>query len=68
MVNFMYSLQTPPGPTVCINNRQVDYFCGFSYYSLQSHPSLIEAATVAMQHYGINAGTSRAGYGNLPIF
>jgi glycine C-acetyltransferase/8-amino-7-oxononanoate synthase len=64
----MYSLQTPPGPTVCINNRQVDYFCGFSYYSLQSHPSLIEAATVAMQHYGINAGTSRAGYGNLPIF
>ena len=64
----MHTLQTPPGPTATINNQNVDYFCGFSYFALQSHPDLIQAATKAMQHYGINAGTSRAGYGNLPIF
>jgi len=64
----MHQLQSPPGSKAIINDREVDYFCGFSYYSLQSHPNLIQAATDAMNRYGINAGTSRAGYGNNPIF
>lgn len=60
-------MSAAPGPKTIINNREVDYFCGFGYYGLQSHPDIIQAACDAMQRYGINSGTGPSGYGNNPI-
>ncbi len=41
-----------------INGREVDYYCGTSYYALHGHPLVIEAASVAMRRYGIGPATS----------
>jgi len=59
-------MESPPGPKTIINGREVDYFCGTGYFSLQGHPELIEAACEAVKKYGIGTATSRSGYGNNP--
>jgi len=41
-----------------LNGREVDYFCGTSYYSLHGHPLVIEAACDAMRKYGLGPATS----------
>ena len=64
---MIHQLQSAPGATVLIDGREYDYFCGTGYYSLQSHPDLIDAAYQAMQQYGISSATSRAGFGNNPV-
>lgn len=61
----MKQLQASPGPNATIDNPQVDYFCGFSCYSLQSQPSLIQAATVAMQRYDIIFADQESDYSIL---
>ena len=63
----MYLMQSPLGAKTMINGRDVDYFCGTGYYCLQGHVGLIDAACNAMRLYGINSGTSRAGFGNNTV-
>ncbi|MFP4081413.1 MAG: aminotransferase class I/II-fold pyridoxal phosphate-dependent enzyme [Candidatus Aminicenantes bacterium] len=63
----MYLMESAPGPRTVINGRQMDYFCGCSYYGLHGHPEIIQAACEAAQKYGIGSATSRSGYGNNPI-
>ena len=50
--------QSPIGPRMIINGREVDYFCGTSYYTLHAHPQVIEAASDAMRKFGIAPATS----------
>lgn len=50
--------QSPIGSRMIINGREVDYFCGTSYYTLHGHPQVIEAASAAMKSYGIGPATS----------
>jgi 7-keto-8-aminopelargonate synthetase-like enzyme len=63
-----YLMQSPPGARTLINDRWRDYFSGTGYLGLQGHPGLIEAATAALQKYGLTTATSRGGYGEHPIF
>ena len=63
----MQLMAAPPGATTVINNKEVDYFCGTSYFSLHGHPCLIQAACDATKKYGLGSGTSRAGYGNNQV-
>jgi glycine C-acetyltransferase/8-amino-7-oxononanoate synthase len=61
-------MESAPGARTLINGRWRDYFAGTGYLGLQGHPGLIEAATSALQQYGITTATSRGGYGEHPVF
>ncbi|MBZ6079003.1 aminotransferase class I/II-fold pyridoxal phosphate-dependent enzyme [Microvirga puerhi] len=50
-------MESPLGPRMRIGGREVDYFCGTSYYCLHSHPDVIEAACVATRQFGMGPGT-----------
>lgn len=63
----MYVMESAPGPRAVINGREVDYFCGCGYLSLQNHPELIRAACEALKKYGMASATSRSGFGNNPV-
>ena len=47
----------PIGPRMQIDGRQVDYFCGTSYFALHGHPEVIEAACEATRRFGMGSGT-----------
>ena len=61
-------MQSPVGARVVFNGRECDYFSGTGYLGLQSHPEVIQAATEAIQRYGLFTGTSRGGYGESPLY
>ncbi|HEX7555543.1 MAG TPA: hypothetical protein VF338_02880, partial [Leptolinea sp.] len=63
-----YRLESPIGPRVVINGREVDYFSGTGYLGLQSHPAVLQAAIEALLQYGISTATSRGGFGEHPIY
>ncbi|MBN2210230.1 MAG: pyridoxal phosphate-dependent aminotransferase family protein [Sedimentisphaerales bacterium] len=62
-----FLMQSPPGPRVRMNDKDVDYFCGCCYLGLNAYPDMVEAACRAARTYGIGCGTSRAGHGNNPV-
>ncbi|MEH6775072.1 MAG: pyridoxal phosphate-dependent aminotransferase family protein [Cereibacter changlensis] len=47
----------PIGPRMRIDGREVDYFCGTSYFALHGHPSVIDAACDATRRFGMGPGT-----------
>lgn len=49
---------SPVGARTAINGRDVDYFCGTSYYSLHGHPDVIAAARDALAAYGVGTATA----------
>jgi 8-amino-7-oxononanoate synthase len=51
-------IESPVGPRVRIGGREVDYFCGTSYFGLHGHPEVIAAACAAAQRYGVGAATA----------
>lgn len=63
-----YHLQSPIGPRVVINGREVDYFSGTGYLGLQSHPEVLRAAEETLRQYGLTTATSRGGYGEHPVY
>lgn len=50
-------MQSPLGARMRINSRDVDYFCGTSYFCLHGHPQVIEAACAATRQFGMGPGT-----------
>ena len=48
------------GPRMVIDGREVDYFCGTSYYTLHGDPRVIGAACEATYQYGMGPGTTMA--------
>jgi len=50
-------METPLGARMRINGREVDYFCGTSYFCLHGHPEVIEAACSATRQFGLGPGT-----------
>ena len=48
---------SPLGARMVINGREVDYFCGTSYYALHGDPRVIRAACEATQKYGMGPAT-----------
>jgi 8-amino-7-oxononanoate synthase len=51
---------SPVGARMIINDREVDYFCGTSYYTLHGHPRVIQAARDAVAAYGLGPATDAA--------
>ena len=51
------SMESPLGARMRINGREVDYFCGTSYFCLHGHPEVIEAACTATREFGMGPGT-----------
>ncbi len=50
-------IERPVGPRTVVNGREVDYFCGTSYFGLHAHPLVIDAACAAARTYGIGPAT-----------
>ncbi len=67
-IRSTYQMEGPPGVETMINGRRYLYFGGTSYYGLQSNPALIRVAIDAFNKYGMHASTSRAGFGNTPLY
>ncbi|MFC2082776.1 aminotransferase class I/II-fold pyridoxal phosphate-dependent enzyme [Candidatus Bipolaricaulota bacterium] len=44
---------SPIGSRMIIDGREVDCFCGTSYYSLHGHPAVIDAACEATREFGL---------------
>ncbi|CAM5584988.1 8-amino-7-oxononanoate synthase/2-amino-3-ketobutyrate coenzyme A ligase [Aquamicrobium terrae] len=53
----LVSMETPLGARMRIDGREVDYFCGTSYFCLHGHPEVIEAACAATREFGLGSGT-----------
>lgn len=50
-------MESPLGARMFIGGREVDYYCGTSYFCLHGHPDVIEAACDATRQYGMGPGT-----------
>ena len=50
-------MESPLGARMFIGGREVDYYCGTSYFCLHGHPEVIEAACDATRQYGMGPGT-----------
>jgi len=51
------TMGSPVGPRMVINRREVDYYCGTSYYTLHGDPRVIDAACEAIRQYGLGPAT-----------
>ena len=51
------TMESPLNARMRINGRDVDYFCGTSYFCLHGHPEVIEAACDATRRFGMGSGT-----------
>ncbi len=51
-------METIVGPRVIINSREVDYYCGTSYFCLHADQRLIEAARQAISSFGTGPGNT----------
>lgn len=61
-------MEGPPGTETVIDGKKYLYFGGTSYYGFQGDPAVAEAACRALRKYGLHPSTSRAGFGNSPIY
>jgi glycine C-acetyltransferase/8-amino-7-oxononanoate synthase len=59
-------LDAGPGPVVSYQGRPVILLSSNDYLGLAAHPSVIQAAVHATEHYGSGAGASRLISGTLP--
>lgn len=55
---------SPIGARMRINDRDMDYFCGTSYYALHGNPVVIEAARAAVAAYGLGPATGA----RMPVY
>lgn len=60
-------MDSPPGPVVRIDGREVLYFAGTGYLGLQGDPRVIAAACDAVRRHGVHAATTRSGFGDTRL-
>jgi 8-amino-7-oxononanoate synthase len=53
----MKRMGSPIGARMIIDGREVDYYCGTSYYALHGDPRVIRAAADALREYGLGPAT-----------
>jgi glycine C-acetyltransferase/8-amino-7-oxononanoate synthase len=61
-------MESAPAAETVISGKRYLYFGGTGYYTLQNHPSLLQAATAALARYGMHPATSRGGFGTTPLY
>lgn len=59
-------LESPTGPVIQFDGRQVILLCSNDYLGLATHPEVIQSAVRATEEYGTGAGASRLICGTLP--
>lgn len=57
MTTDIKQMGSPLAARMIVNKREVDYFCGTSYYALHGDPRVIAAACKALHEYGTGPGT-----------
>ncbi|MGA8149609.1 MAG: pyridoxal phosphate-dependent aminotransferase family protein [Terriglobales bacterium] len=65
---YKFEMDGGPGPETAINGKRFLYFGGTGYFSLQTHPELIQAAQKATADFGIGTATSRNVFGTSPLY
>jgi len=65
--NNIPTMDSPQGPSVIINGKQVLNFCANNYLGLANHPRLVKAASEAMQKFGVGPGAVRSIAGTLSL-
>lgn len=65
LLRQLRSVAGPQGPRIVVDGREVVNFSSNDYLGLANDPLLREAATRALERYGVGAGASRLVCGNL---
>ena len=65
--NTIPTMDSPQGASVVINGKRVLNFCANNYLGLANHPRLVEAATQAMQKFGVGPGAVRSIAGTMTL-
>ena len=65
--NTIPIMDSAQGPSVIINGKPVLNFCANNYLGLANHPRLVQAATEAMQKYGVGPGAVRSIAGTMSL-
>lgn len=65
--NNIPTMDSPQGPSVTINGKQVLNFCANNYLGLANHPRLVQAATEALQKFGVGPGAVRSIAGTMSL-
>lgn len=60
-------VETPPGPRVLLDGREVVLLCSNDYLGLASHPAVRTAAVAAAERWGAGVGASRLVSGNTTL-
>ena len=68
LIRGLRPIRNPDLPTVELQGRKLINFSSNDYLGLSQHPTLIEAATKALQDYGTGSTASRLICGSLDIF
>ena len=65
--NSIRTLDSPQGAWLVVDGKKVLNFCSNNYLGLANHPRLVQAATEAMQRYGVGPGAVRSIAGTMSL-
>ncbi|WP_298035927.1 8-amino-7-oxononanoate synthase [uncultured Desulfuromonas sp.] len=65
MLRTLRTVESPQGPRVVLEGREVLLLCSNDYLGLASHPALVEAALSATSRFGAGSGASRLVSGTM---
>lgn len=67
LYNNIRTLNSPQGAWLVVDGKKVLNFCSNNYLGLANHPKLVEAASNALQRYGVGPGAVRSIAGTMDI-
>lgn len=59
LIRARYAHDTPQGPVIRLDGKNLVNFCSNDYLGLANHPSLIEAMKEGLDRYGVGSGASQ---------
>ena len=59
LLRRLRTLSNPAGARASLHGKEIVLFCGNDYLGLSHHPRVIQAASEALQKYGLGAGAAR---------
>ncbi len=65
--NMYRTIESPQGPCIHLDGREVINMASNNYLGLASHPDVIQAAKTALDQYGVGPTASRNIVGNFPV-
>jgi len=67
LYNTIRTLDSPQGAWLVVDGKKVLNFCSNNYLGLANHPHIVQAATQAMQNYGVGPGAVRSIAGTMSL-